>query len=85
MTIKSQRRFTALFALAVLAAFSSQVNAACKGQSEDACSTDASCAWIGSYERRDGVKINGYCRTRSGGKTEAEAKPSEPLEPAGKS
>ena len=46
------------------------VNAAtCKGMSKPACSGESSCSWVDSYQRSDGIKVNGYCRKKSSGKS----------------
>jgi len=55
-------------AIPLLVLFTSFVNAAqpaCKGMVENACSTSNACAWISSYERKNGVKVNGYCRNKA--------------------
>lgn len=58
----------AFAATSVLVLFTSLVNAAqpaCKGMVENACSTTNACTWVSSYERKNGVKINGYCRNKA--------------------
>jgi hypothetical protein len=57
---------------AVLAAgitMSGQVNAAslCKGLDDVACGAASSCSWVNAYERKDGRKVNGFCRTSTQG------------------
>lgn len=38
---------------------------ACKGQAQDACSSDDSCSWVNSYTTKKGNTINAYCRNKS--------------------
>ena len=38
---------------------------ACKGQAQDACSSDNSCSWVKSYTTKKGNTINSYCRNKS--------------------
>lgn len=54
---------TALLAAGL--AMSGQVNAAskCKGLESSVCGDTASCSWVQTYERKDGRKVNGFCRT----------------------
>lgn len=37
----------------------------CKGLEQDACQANAACLWVDPYERKDGVKVRGYCRVKS--------------------
>jgi hypothetical protein len=41
---------------------------ACKGLEKNACSKKSECAWVAPYTRKDGAKVSGHCRTKSGGK-----------------
>ena len=54
-------------ALAIGLALSSPVSAAsqCKGLDSNACSTSASCSWVEGYERKDGRKVNAFCRAKA--------------------
>lgn len=62
---RSQAQAFAVVALLVLSSsFANAARTTCKGMIEDACSTSNACTWISGYERRDGVKINGYCRNK---------------------
>lgn len=36
----------------------------CKGMIESDCAGTASCRWIDSYTRKDGITINAYCRSK---------------------
>ncbi len=40
----------------------------CKGLDNSACSTNASCGWVDSYQRKDGRAVKAFCRTKSGAK-----------------
>ena len=64
MYSKIKRHPAAVLVLAVAAATSLEASAACKGQAENACAADASCVWVASYERQDGAKVQGYCRSK---------------------
>ena len=37
----------------------------CKGLEQNACAANAACLWVDPYERKDGVKVKGYCRVKS--------------------
>ena len=37
----------------------------CKGQAENACSSDDNCSWVKSYTTKKGNTINSYCRNKS--------------------
>ena len=37
--------------------------AACKSLEQKACTEDASCTWVSSYERSDGRTVKAYCRS----------------------
>jgi hypothetical protein len=42
----------------------------CKGMEKAACETnEAQCSWVDPYTRKDGVKVNGHCRKKSGKKS----------------
>lgn len=45
----------------------------CRGVAENACAADSACTWVGSYTRKDGLTVNGYCRQRSDRKSEQTA------------
>jgi len=36
----------------------------CKGLENPTCNQNSLCSWVDSYERKDGVKVNGFCRTK---------------------
>lgn len=37
----------------------------CQGLEEAKCNTRPNCAWVDPYERKDGVKVMGYCRAKN--------------------
>jgi hypothetical protein len=41
--------------------------AACKGLEKNACDKKSECSWVTPYTRKDGVKVSGHCRAKSGG------------------
>lgn len=50
-----------------------QVSAAdCKGQAEATCKSDTACSWVAGYERKDGRKVNAFCRSKPAKKASAE-------------
>jgi len=54
------------FALALTLPFgaTSLQAAACKGLEMGPCQKDDSCSWVKPYERKDGVKVAGYCKSK---------------------
>jgi hypothetical protein len=64
-------RFLTVIAASGLLALVSQttVAAECKGMEKTSCERQDSCTWVDSYERKDGVKVNGYCRGTGGKKS----------------
>lgn len=36
----------------------------CKGLTQTDCSKNASCTWVPAYERKDGRKVNAFCRAK---------------------
>ena len=62
----SQTRAFAAISLFVLStSFVNAGQSACKGLVENVCSAANACAWVSGYERKNGVKINGYCRNKA--------------------
>lgn len=49
------------------------VNAAsaCKGLENSACKSNSACGWVNEYQRKDGRKVKGFCRTSTRGKAKA--------------
>jgi hypothetical protein len=60
----------ALMTSAALAFAATPLHAAsaCKGLEKRACGNNSKCAWVDGYTRKDGVKVSGHCRTKSGKK-----------------
>lgn len=46
----------------------------CKGLENTACGANTSCSWVGSYERKDGRKVNAFCRAKPAGKKSSASK-----------
>ncbi|ESQ17219.1 MAG: hypothetical protein N838_23950 [Thiohalocapsa sp. PB-PSB1] len=61
-------------ALAILQAPASATD--CKGMEKKQCESNANCTWVDSYQRKDGIKVDGYCRGK-GGKKSSSSKQSE--------
>ena len=68
------------YAIGVLFAFGGAIalgsgtvwaESACKGMPQNACEKAANCIWVGGYEKKDGKRVAGYCRTKSTGGTTA--------------
>ncbi len=69
MTTKIIRNSIIGASLIATAVFSSQALASsCKGLDNSACSSNASCTWVGGYERKDGRQVKAFCRAKPGGK-----------------
>lgn len=63
----NQRLLTSILAIFISMMFSFSAQAAsCKGKSESACSADNNCTWVSAYKRKDGAKVSGHCRVKSG-------------------
>ncbi|MDB4511845.1 hypothetical protein N9060_00140 [Arenicella sp.] len=41
----------------------------CKGLENGACTTQDTCSWVEGYERKDGITVNAFCRTKAKPKT----------------
>ena len=72
MTRETMRRYTigALFAagcVVVLGSGTALAESACKGMPQSGCEKAADCVWVDGYEKKDGKKVAGYCRTKSKG------------------
>lgn len=61
------RKTALVLAVTGLMSFSqlSSAAGACKGQQQDACSSDTSCSWVKSYSTKSGKTIKSYCRNKS--------------------
>ena len=70
-TIQKNRNVRNLTSALILAGgllLSGQVTAAsqCKGLQNEACNEQAnSCSWVQGYERKDGRKVNAFCRAKA--------------------
>ena len=40
----------------------------CKGLDNNACNQNSACGWVESYQRKDGLEVNAFCRTSTKGK-----------------
>ena len=52
-----------------------QAASACKGLESGPCQSNEKCSWVKPYTRKDGVKVNGHCKSkpnRSGDKKRSE-------------
>lgn len=58
---------------AIMLSVPAQAASACKGLNDSACASAQSCSWINAYARKDGKKINGFCRTKSKSSTKKAA------------
>lgn len=69
--------FRLLPAVALVASFPLSASAAsqCSGLTEQSCAAAGECRWVGSYVRKDGREVAGYCRsdgqTRRDGQAQA--------------
>ena len=49
----------------LVASGSTSAASQCKGLDSEACGSSSSCGWVNAYERKDGRKVNGFCRTKA--------------------
>ena len=54
----------ALLVTGLFVAPSSFAASPCKGMAQDACASDAQCAWIDSYTRKDGRTVAAHCKLK---------------------
>ena len=76
MKIQSALRTSAAVAVAATTFMLLQtpVSAAeCKGMEKNKCEGNGSCTWVDSYQRKDGVKVDGYCRNKGGKKSSSKS------------
>ena len=76
MTIRSLFKHSAAAAVAatILLVHQAPVSAAdCKGLEKNQCDSNGSCTWVDSYTRKDGVKVDGYCRKKGGKKSSSQS------------
>lgn len=70
LTFKSTLRtiaFTTVLTLGLASSGQAMAASQCKGLDNSACDSNAACGWVNAYERKDGRKVNGFCRTKSKG------------------
>jgi len=56
-------RFFGIAVVAGCSLLAANVQAACKSLEQHACTADAACTWIDSYQRADGRSVKAHCRT----------------------
>ena len=65
---------TAAIAASLLMLLQTPISAAeCKGMEKNQCESNGSCTWVDSYQRKDGIKVDGYCRNKGGKKSSSKA------------
>jgi hypothetical protein len=50
---------------AIMLSVPAQAASTCKGLNDNACASAQSCSWIKAYQRKDGINVTGFCRTKS--------------------
>jgi len=81
-------RFLTTIGLAGALVFSAQsplLAAECKGMEKAACEKQDSCTWVDGYQRGDGVKVSGYCRSKGGKKSSSSSSSTDSSSNAGTS
>ena len=63
-TTRVHKSVIAAIAIGVAAFSGASIASSCKGLENNACSSNASCSWVESYERKDGRKVSAFCRTK---------------------
>ena len=63
MTACNTRLLAAVLLVASTTLFSNAQASSCKSLDQQACSAEATCKWIGSYQRSDGRTVKAYCRS----------------------
>lgn len=53
-----------LFASLCFGAISAQAESACKGSAKSACEGNNNCSWVKGYARKDGAKVEAYCKSK---------------------
>jgi hypothetical protein len=72
-----QRSAIAFIAATALMAMQGPASAAeCKGLEKSKCESNGSCTWVDSYQRKDGAKVDGYCRNKGGKKSSSKSETS---------
>ncbi|MGD8206541.1 MAG: hypothetical protein PVH47_00525 [Thiohalocapsa sp.] len=65
-TTKTKTLAAALTTAALLTLQGPAVAADCKGLEKNRCESNNSCTWVDGYQRKDGVKVSGHCRSKGG-------------------
>jgi len=68
MLTHTPRVFIAALFFAVSVFTANAQAAACKSLEHKACTEDASCSWVSSYQRSDGRSVRAHCRKAPGKK-----------------
>jgi hypothetical protein len=55
----------AIATIGLLSSTGANAASACKGLDNSACNAKANCGWVNGYERKDGKKVNSFCRTKA--------------------
>lgn len=66
--------FLSGFLISMMLTGSANAASQCKGLENTACNSNNACSWVNEYERKDGRKVKGFCRTSSRGKAKAVTK-----------
>lgn len=66
-TNNSTIRNSILIAVGLLVSANAIAASQCKGLDNSACDAKAFCGWVQGYERKDGIKVKSFCRTKSTG------------------
>lgn len=64
-TIIRSALFTSVIVASMLASAGASAASTCKGLDVSACESSSSCRWVQEYQRKDGRKVNAFCRTYS--------------------
>ncbi|MFP4063670.1 MAG: hypothetical protein ACLFQ1_07195 [Halochromatium sp.] len=80
---QSTRYFILLAMSLSLALFSQSLFAVeCKGMEKLDCERQDDCTWVGSYQRKDGIQVSGYCRSKGGKKSSSSSSTSSSSGPS---
>jgi len=59
--------FFLLMVFACMFVMPSYAESQCKSLKQTECDVKAVCSWVDGYERKDGKKVNAFCRTQAKG------------------
>jgi hypothetical protein len=69
-----KRSVNAILVLLAVGLSAPAAAADCKGKAESQCLSNQACSWVGTYQRKDGRTVKGFCRAKStGGKSVSQA------------